>query len=73
MKAQPIVAIAAASAGVGAFSARYAEKAVPVLQNKWINTGLGVGIGILGWLMDMDGVGDAVEGFGIGYTISAIL
>ncbi len=73
MKAEEVSAIAGVGAGLGVFGARYVEKTVPFLSNKWLNAGVGAVLGAVGWLMDMDGVGDFVEGFGIGYLLSALL
>jgi hypothetical protein len=73
MKAEEVSLIAGSGAGVGAFASRYVESVVPFLNNKWINAGVGVALAVAGWVIDMDGVGDFIEGFGVGYTISAVL
>jgi hypothetical protein len=73
MKANVVAGVAAGGAGVG-FITQYFAKGVPYV-------GSGVGGFILGavitglgaFVIDMDGVGDFVEGFGVGYAVSSVL
>ncbi len=73
MKSEYVAGISGVSGAAGVFASRYAEKNIALLRNKWLNAGIGIGAFVLGWLMDYDGVGDAVEAFGAGYALGAIL
>ena len=60
--------------GIGAITGIYAKEKLHLQTgNKWIDTAIGAGIVIAGYFMDMDGVGDFVEGFGLGYLADALL
>jgi hypothetical protein len=60
--------------GIGAITGIYAKEKLNLqTKNKWIDTAIGLGIAVAGYFMDMDGFGDFVEGFGIGYLADALL
>jgi NCAIR mutase (PurE)-related protein len=73
MKAEELVVLA--SAGVIAGSVVEQNVAIPVVStNKWYGVGLGAVVALLGFfVVKMDGVGDFVEAFGIGYGAAAAL
>lgn len=70
MKSEEVVLIGAAGAGTGA-----------VIHGKFgLSTGnalldvvIGGIVAAIGWYMDYDGVGDFVEGLGVGYAFDAAL
>lgn len=72
MKADYLVVLA--SAGVISGSVIQANVAIPVIStNKWLEVSLGAAIALTGFFVDMDGVGDFIEAFGIGYGAAAAL
>lgn len=72
MNAEHVAAIGAAGAAVGAI---VNEKVTsPITGSGLIPFAVGAVIAVVGWkFVDMDGVGDFVEGFGIGYAIDAVI
>ncbi|MEM3264670.1 MAG: hypothetical protein QXH07_01820 [Thermoplasmata archaeon] len=72
MNAEHVAAIGAAGAAVGAI---VNEKVTsPITGSGLIPFVVGAILAIAGWkFIDMDGVGDFVEGFGIGYAIDAVI
>jgi hypothetical protein len=69
MKGEEVAIVASVGATVGVLSRSIGL----TTGNTIIDAGIGVGIAALGWYLDYDGVGDAVEGFGIGYFLGAVL
>ncbi len=69
MKAEEVTAIGAVS-GVGGY---VANKFGIRTGNDLLDAGIGLALAIVGWFMDYDGVGDAVEGFGLGYFAGALV
>jgi len=63
-----------ATGAIGAVAGAYVkEKFKLQTGNKWIDAVIGAVIFGAGYMLDMDGVGDFVEGFGIGYLADALL
>ena len=72
LAAEYVAAIAAVGAGVGAVVNE--KVASPVTGSGIIPAIVGIVIAVLAWkFIDMDGVGDFVEGFGIGMALDAII
>ncbi len=69
MKAEEVSLIA----GIGGVSGYAVKKAGIGTGNELIDAIIGAGLAGLGWFMDMDGVGDFVEGFGVGYFAGALI
>jgi hypothetical protein len=65
--------LSSAIAGIGAVSGAVVKEKVFSTQNKVIDAVIGAVIFGAGYLLDFDGAGDFVEGFGIGYLASALL
>ena len=76
MKAEHMTIIVAASAAAGAWveSSSPVAKSVPFLNSlPYADAILGVAIAAAGYFTHYSVVSDAVEGFGIGYALGAIL
>ena len=72
LKSEQVAAIGAAGAAVGAVVNEKVK--TPITGSGLIPFAVGAILAILGYkFIDMDGVGDFVEGFGIGYAIDAII
>ncbi len=69
MKAEEVSLIGA----IGGVSGYATKKAGISTGNDIIDAGLGLLVAGFGWFMDMDGVGDFVEGFGVGYLVGALI
>ena len=69
MKSEEVVLISAVSATAGAV----AHQSGLTTGTAWLDAAIGVGLAAVGWYLDYDGVGDAVEAFGVGYFLSAVL
>jgi hypothetical protein len=72
LKSEHVAAIAATGAAVGAVVNEKIKS--PVTGSGLIPFAVGAILAVVGYkFIDMDGVGDFVEGFGIGYAIDAII
>jgi hypothetical protein len=73
MNAEHLVLLASGSAVAGAIVQQ--NVSLPIVSgNVWYQAALGAGIAALGYfVIKMDGVGDAVEAFGVGYAAGALL
>lgn len=69
MKSNEVVLVG--SAGFGTALAAHTLGAKT--GNTYIDAGIGIVAALAGWFMDYDGLGDYVEGFGIGYFLASIL
>ena len=70
MKAEEVVLIGASGAGAGAV---VHGKLGLSTGNAMIDAVIGAAIAAVGWYLDYDGVGDFVEGFGVGYFLDSVL
>lgn len=70
MKAEEVSLIG----GIGAVSGALIREKTPLKTgNAIIDAVVGAIILGAGWFMDMDGIGDFVEGFGVGYLVDSII
>lgn len=69
MKSEEVVLVAAVAAPIGVI----AHSSGLTTGNNLYDAAIGIGIAVAGWYLDYDGVGDAVEAFGVGYFLSAVL
>ncbi|MEM3423823.1 MAG: hypothetical protein QXE51_04595 [Nitrososphaeria archaeon] len=73
MKAEEVVAIGSVGAIAGAY-VNTSAPVVPVLTGKGVVPAVvGLAVAVLGYFLDYDGVGDFVEGLGIGLLAGAVL
>lgn len=70
MKSEEVVLVGAAGAAVGAVAH---GKLGLSTGNAVFDAAIGAGVAVLGWYLDYDGVGDFVEGFGVGYFFDSVL
>ena len=73
MKASTIAVVDAASAVAGAYVENNIFSLQKTVNIPYADVALGALIALAGWYTKYDGVSDAVEAFGIGYALGAIL
>lgn len=74
MKSEHLVLMASVVSPIGLIAERAAEKSkITLLNNKVVNAVLGIGMAAAGYFTDWDGTSDALESFGAGYFIGAVL
>lgn len=72
MKGEEVVIVASAGAITGMAVQEFAP--VPVITGKGlVPAAVGVATAVIGWYIDRDGLGDFVEGLGIGLVAGAVL
>jgi hypothetical protein len=72
LKAEDVAAIGAIGAATGAVVNERVK--TPVTGSGILPFVVGAAIALIGWkFLDMDGVGDFIEGFGIGMAVDAIV
>jgi hypothetical protein len=69
MMSAQVVLISAAGAVVG----MELNKLNISTGNRYLDFAIGVGLAVVGYVTDYDGISDFVEGMGIGYAFAAIL
>ena len=69
MKGEQVALVAAFGAGIGATTHSVGINT----GNRVVDAAIGIGLAVAGWYIDHDGVGDFVEGFGVGYFLASVL
>ena len=74
MDAEQVVIVASAGTIAGAYVENKFGRMLPVVgSNNIALAAVGVAIAVGGWYLKMDGIADALEGFGLGWAANAVL